>query len=182
MTSTATATNTVTLTSVSTSTRVETAYATATSIVPNGLDYKNYTHPFDATDPSGSNPFTSTFFKKRSPVAQGTCGGVSFATPNWPSQEGFTATGGGRLSIPGLAGDIEETFDTAFMIQAFFIATATGEYTFLSPGDKIDNCGMLSLGEPAYCDWDDAKAAFFASRTDAGGVVSDIATRATPCP
>ncbi|KAK8035804.1 hypothetical protein PG991_001877 [Apiospora marii] len=176
VTSTATATNTVTATSVSTTTKVETAYATATSIVPNGLAYKNYTHPFDATDRTNSNPFTSAFFKKRSPIAQGTLGGLSFATPNWPSGEGFTATRGGRIAIPGLAGEIENTLDTAFLIQAFFIATMTGDYTFSSDGGKIDNWGMLWLGEPAYCDWDDANAAFLASRTETGGAVGGTTT------
>lgn len=140
VTSTATATNTVTATSVSTSTKVETAYATATSLVPNGLDYKRYTHPFVATDPADGRPFTAAFFKRRAPVAQGTLGGLSFATPDWPSTDGFTAAGGGgRLAIPGLAGPIEDTLDAAVLIQGFFVATMTGEYTFASDGDKIDN-------------------------------------------
>lgn len=138
VTSTAMATNSMTVTSVSTATKVETAYATATSIVPNGLAYKNFTHPFVATDPA-NDKFTSAFFKKRTPVAQGTLSGLSFATPDWPSTDAFSASGNGRLSIPGLAGDVESTLDTAFMIQAFFIATVSGEYTFASPGENIDN-------------------------------------------
>ncbi|KAK6841231.1 hypothetical protein PG987_002091 [Apiospora arundinis] len=175
VTSTMMASRTVTVTTVSTATKVETAYATSTSIVPNGLAYKNFTHPFVATDPA-NNKFTSSFFKKRTPIAQGTLNGLSFSTPDWPSTDDFSATGNGILSIPGLAGEIETTLDTAFMIQAFFIATLSGEYTFASPGDNIDNWGMLWLGEPAYCDWDDANAAFFASRTSSAPPVSGTTT------
>lgn len=154
-----TVTSTVTQTTTSTTTKVSTAFATSTTIASNGLAYKKYTHAFDARTPECN--FTSSFFQRRTPDAEGVLTNLNFVTPNWPSPADTS------LTIPGLlpAAGAFDASQTAFVVQGFFLARTPGSYTFSSPKDKIDNWGYLWLGEPAYCDWTDANAAFKATRT-----------------
>ncbi|PSN60721.1 hypothetical protein BS50DRAFT_625763 [Corynespora cassiicola Philippines] len=152
-----TSTNTLTETTTSTSTSTITAFATATTIRSNGVDYRKYTHPYDAN--LANSGFTSTFFKSLTPDFSGVLTRLTFATPNWPN-------GNTRLQLDdqGSSFDAEQS---AILIQGFFIARETGTYTFESSAEVVDNWAYLWVGDAAYEGWDDGNAAFRSSRTGA---------------
>lgn len=155
-----TVTNTITKTSTSTVTEVETAHATATDIASGGtgLHYKRFVHTFPAKPNSG---FTASFFKRRTPLAEGFLRTLEWASPDWP-------TGPYTLGLPSLSATDREQFEAtqaAVVAQGFFVARAgSGTYTFIASPDTVDNWEYLWLGEDAYCDWADANAAFRAMR------------------
>ncbi|KAL5390287.1 hypothetical protein DPSP01_001859 [Paraphaeosphaeria sporulosa] len=165
---TATATTTVTSTTTesatvseeATTTSTLTAYAVATTIASNGVQYRKYTHSFDANRVDGGG-FTSTYFKGLSAEFSGSISSLSFATPNWPSGSTTLTLSDGRAFASDYA---------ALLLQGFFIAKETGTHVFTSRGNEVDNYGYAWTGDAAYSAWNDANAAIRSSRTGGGNV------------
>ncbi|KAJ4348832.1 uncharacterized protein N0V89_010210 [Didymosphaeria variabile] len=155
-TETETATETSTATAIETTTSTITAYAVATTIASNGVQYRKYTHTFNANN--GDGGFTSTYFKSRTADFSGALTSLSFSTPNWPSGSSTLTLSDGRSFVSDQA---------ALLLQGFFIAKETGTYTFSSSGNDVDNYGYAWSGDSAYSAWDDTNAGFKSSRTAA---------------
>lgn len=159
-TTTETATQTETVTETESTSSTVTAYAVETTIASNGVQYRKYTHPFDANRADGGG-FTSLFFKGMTAELSGTVPSLSFATPNWPN-------GGTTLTLSD--GNSFPSDQSALLMQGFFLAQETGTYTISSGGGDIDNYGYAWTGGAAYSAWNDGNTAFKSSRTGAGQV------------
>lgn len=155
-----TATEEATVTEEATTTSTITAFAVETTIASNGVQYRKYSHSFDANRVDGGG-FTSTYFKGRSAELSGALTSLSFATPNWPSGSSTLTLSDGR----SFASD-----QAALLLQGFFIAKETGQYIITSRGSDIDNYGYAWTGDNAYSAWNDGNTAFQSSRTGAGNV------------
>ncbi|KAM5345940.1 hypothetical protein ACJ41O_011801 [Fusarium nematophilum] len=118
-----------------------TVYATAETIASNGARYRRYTHPFVA---GGSEPYTSSFFKDKDPVADGVIGTLSWNNSGSGPPSSY-------VTLPGH--DPSTSFDAsdaAILVNGFFFAGETGTYTFRSDGESIDDWGYLWVGDVAY--------------------------------
>lgn len=154
-TSISTSTSITTTTVIQTTTETVTAYAVATSVYTggNGLNYRKFTHTFNADDLDTG--FTSTFFKDLTPDWTGILDILTFATVNWPSVT--------TLILPD--GRNFDSSQAAMLLNGFFVAQEEGLYTLGSSGDYIDNWGYLWTGSNAYQNWNDDNTDFQASRT-----------------
>jgi hypothetical protein len=155
-----TATSEATVTEEATTTSTITAYAVATTIASNGVQYRKYTHSFDANRADGGG-FTASYFKGLAAEFSGALPSLSFSTPNWPSGSSTLTLSDSRAFSSDQA---------ALLLQGFFIAKETGSYTITSRGGDIDNYGYAWTLENAYSAWNDANAAFRSSRTGGGNV------------
>ncbi|KAI5463554.1 GLEYA domain-containing protein [Mariannaea sp. PMI_226] len=135
-------------------TTVATDYAVETTIETSGLKYRKYTHTFN----ENTAGFTSSYFRTANYDWQGVLASPFFSTPNWPN-------GGDILSLSD--GHTFSAPFTAIIFNGFFVAKETGQYTFSSSSDLIDNWGYLWVGDAAY-NWNENNAAFKASRTVSG--------------
>ncbi|KAF7556110.1 hypothetical protein G7Z17_g1644 [Cylindrodendrum hubeiense] len=145
----------VTSTSTITSTSTTTECVVSTSIQANGIAYHVYEHTFTATADSG---FTSTFFKGKDAIGQGSVNDLNFGAANWPDD-----------STAVLTLDDQTTYTNgyiALLFNGFFIAQETGEYTISTRPDYVDNWGYLWTENAAYADWDDTNARWKAERTN----------------
>ncbi|KAF2443336.1 hypothetical protein P171DRAFT_473647 [Karstenula rhodostoma CBS 690.94] len=155
-----TTTEQATATEETTTTSTITAYAVETTIASNGVQYRKYTHTFDANRADGGG-FTSNYFKNQPAQFSGAITSLSFATPNWPSGSTTLTLSDGRSFPSDFA---------ALLLQGFFIAKETGQYIITSRGGDVDNYGYAWTGDNAYSAWNDGNAAFRSARTGGGNV------------
>ncbi|KXJ87886.1 GLEYA domain-domain-containing protein [Microdochium bolleyi] len=150
-----TTTSTVVSTSTTTATTTTTQNVVGTNIAnPLGLQFKRYTHDFSAFDNSAD--FNVAYFKAQTPVATGFSPSPRISSPGWPF-------GGSTMSIGGQDFDGD---DAAIIYQGFYVARATGDHTFSSSGDTIDNWGYFWSGNTAYSTYSDLNFNFRSVRVD----------------
>lgn len=153
--------NTITQVEIATSTTTVNTPA-ATNIVADGINYKRYSHSYNAD--LANSGFTSTFFKTNNAV-------LSSGRVN-----SMTFTGGSiNLQLP----DNSPAFDArqaAVVFKGGFKALQTGTYTFSTTVAKNDNWGWFWIGNVAVNGWDDTNAAYKATRVGTGGFVGGIAS------
>lgn len=126
----------------------------ATNVVANGINYRRYTHSFNAD--RGNDGFTSSFFKGKPVLSSGRLQTLTIGT--------------GRDEINVQLPDGSPPFNglqTAMFLQGGFLAQESGTYSFSTPANLnwgVDNWGYFWVGDAAIGSaWNDSNAAYKAT-------------------